>query len=163
MRPATLALLAMLATTAQAATSPDEMLADPTLEARARALGHELRCLVCQNQSIDDSNAPLARDLRVLVRERLKAGDSDAQVMRFVEDRYGEFVLLRPPLSWRTIILWASPVLALIVAVWMTAQAWRRRQMPAAAPNAPAPLSPDEEEKLRSILAENEGEPPVRD
>jgi cytochrome c-type biogenesis protein CcmH len=99
-----------------------------------------------------------------LVRERLKAGDSDAQVMQFVEDRYGEFVLLRPPLSWRTLVLWASPILALIVAVWMTAQAWRRRQMPAAAPDGAAgSLSADEEEKLRAILAENEGEPPGRD
>jgi cytochrome c-type biogenesis protein CcmH len=156
-------LLAAMTGATALAVQPDEIMQDPALEARARAISAELRCLVCQNQSIDDSNAPLARDLRVLVRERLKAGDSDAQVMRFVEDRYGEFVLLRPPLSWRTIILWASPVLALIVAVWMTAQAWRRRQMPAAAPDAPAPLSPDEEEKLRSILAENEGEPPVRD
>jgi cytochrome c-type biogenesis protein CcmH len=146
------------------AVEPDEIMQDPALEARARALSSGLRCLVCQNQSIDDSNAPLARDLRVLVRERLKAGDSDAQVMQFVEDRYGEFVLLRPPLSWRTVVLWASPILALIVAVWMTAQAWRRRQMPAAATSgATAPLSADEEEKLRAILAENEGEPPGRD
>ena len=134
----------------------------PQLEARAREISAGLRCLVCQNQSIDDSNAPLARDLRLLVRERLKAGDSDAQVMRFVEDRYGEFVLLRPPLSWRTIVLWVAPMLALLVAVWMTARAWRRRQ-PLAADAAVAPLSPDEEEQLRSILAENEGEPPVRD
>jgi cytochrome c-type biogenesis protein CcmH len=153
---------AVLAAGAAFAVEPDEIMQDPALEARARALSAGLRCLVCQNQSIDDSNAPLARDLRVLVRERLKAGDSDAQVMQFVEDRYGEFVLLRPPLSWRTVVLWASPILALIVAVWMTAQAWRRRQMPAA-PSAAAPLSADEEEKLRAILAENEGEPPVRD
>jgi cytochrome c-type biogenesis protein CcmH len=97
-----------------------------------------------------------------LVRERLKAGDSDAQVMRFVEDRYGEFVLLNPPLSWRTIVLWVAPLLALIVAVWMTALAWRRRQPRAADATVP-PLSPDEEGKLRSILAESEVEPPVRD
>jgi cytochrome c-type biogenesis protein CcmH len=146
------------------AVDPDEIMQDPALEARARALSAGLRCLVCQNQSIDDSNAPLARDLRLLVRERLKAGDSDAQVMQFVEDRYGEFVLLRPPLSWRTVVLWGSPILALIVAVWMTAQAWRRRQLPAGASGgAAAPLSADEEEKLRAILAENEGEPPGRD
>jgi cytochrome c-type biogenesis protein CcmH len=146
------------------AVEPDEILKDPALEARARALSAGLRCLVCQNQSIDDSNAPLARDLRVLVRERLKEGYSDAQVMQYVEDRYGEFVLLRPPLSWRTVVLWASPILALIVAVWMTAQAWRRRQMPATAQGATvAPLSADEEEKLRAILAENEGEPAGRD
>jgi cytochrome c-type biogenesis protein CcmH len=154
----------LLAVGVALAVEPDEIMQDPALEARARALSAGLRCLVCQNQSIDDSNAPLARDLRVLVRERLKAGDSDAQVMQFVEDRYGEFVLLRPPLSWRTLVLWASPILALIVAVWMTAQAWRRRQMPAAAPDGAAgSLSADEEEKLRAILAENEGEPPGRD
>jgi cytochrome c-type biogenesis protein CcmH len=154
----------LLAAGAALAVEPDEILQDPALEARARALSAGLRCLVCQNQSIDDSNAPLARDLRVLVRERLKEGYSDAQVMQFVEDRYGEFVLLRPPLSWRTVVLWASPILALLVAVWMTAQAWRRRQLPEAAPGgAIVPLSADEEEKLRAILAENEGEPPGRD
>ena len=87
-----------MASTAALAVEPDEILNDPALEARARADLPGLRCLVCQNQSIDDSNAPLARDLRLLVRERLKAGDSDAQVLRFVEDRYGEFVLLNPPL-----------------------------------------------------------------
>ena len=96
------------------------------------------------------------------MRERLKAGDSDAQVMRFVEDRYGEFVLLNPPLSWRTVLLWLAPLLALLAAVWTTARAWRRRQ-PLVANATPAPLSADEEDKLRSILAENEGEPPVRD
>jgi cytochrome c-type biogenesis protein CcmH len=155
---------ALLAAGTALAVEPDEILQDPALEARARALSAGLRCLVCQNQSIDDSSAPLARDLRVLVRERLKEGYSDAQVMQYVEDRYGEFVLLRPPLSWRTVVLWASPILALIVAVWMTARAWRRRQLPAAAPGgAVAPLSADEEEKLRAILADNEGEPPGRD
>jgi cytochrome c-type biogenesis protein CcmH len=144
------------------AVEPDEILPDAALEARARALSSGLRCLVCQNQSIDDSNAPLARDLRLLVRERLKAGDSDAQVMRFVEDRYGEFVLLNPPLSWRTVLLWLAPLVALLAAIWTTAQAWRRRQPQAASP-AVTPLSDDEESKLRAILAENEGEPPIRD
>jgi len=158
-----LALVALaFAGGAALAVEPDEILPDATLEARAREISSGLRCLVCQNQSIDDSNAPLARDLRLLVRERLKAGDSDAQVMRFVEDRYGEFVLLKPPLSWRTVVLWVAPLLALIVAVWMTARAWRRRQ-PLAADVTVAPLSPDEESKLRSILAESEIEPPVRD
>ena len=144
------------------AVEPDEILNDPALEARARHISAGLRCLVCQNQSIDDSNAPLARDLRLLVRERLKAGDSDGQVMRFVEDRYGEFVLLSPPLSWRTVLLWAAPLLALLVAVWTTARAWRRRRE-GAADAAVAPLSDDEEIKLRSILAESETEPPRRD
>jgi len=158
-----LALVALaFAGGAALAVEPDEILPEATLEARAREISSGLRCLVCQNQSIDDSNAPLARDLRLLVRERLKAGDSDAQVMRFVEDRYGEFVLLKPPLSWRTVVLWVAPLLALIVAVWMTARAWRRRQ-PLAADVTVAPLSPDEESKLRSILAESEIEPPVRD
>jgi cytochrome c-type biogenesis protein CcmH len=158
-----LALVAVIfAGSAALAVEPDEILPDTALEARAREISSGLRCLVCQNQSIDDSNAPLARDLRLLVRERLKAGDSDAQVMRFVEDRYGEFVLLNPPLSWRTVMLWVAPLLALIAAVWMTARAWRRRQ-PQAANAIIAPLSPDEESKLRSILAESEIEPPVRD
>jgi len=153
---------AVLASSAALAVEPDEILPNAALEARAREISSGLRCLVCQNQSIDDSNAPLARDLRLLVRERLKAGDSDAQVMRFVEDRYGEFVLLNPPLSWRTVMLWVAPLLALIAAVWMTARAWRRRQ-PQAANATITPLSPDEESKLRSILAESEIEPPVRD
>ncbi len=154
----------MMIAGAALAVEPDEIMSDPALEARARAISSGLRCLVCQNQSIDDSNAPLARDLRLLVRERLKAGDSDAAVMQFVEDRYGEFVLLRPPLSWRTLLLWLSPLAALLVAVWMTARAWQRRQPQASTAGEGAmPLSADEEERLRSILAENEGEPPLRD
>lgn len=92
------------------AVEPDEMLKDPALEARARAISRELRCLVCQNQSIDDSNAGLAHDLRVLVRERLKAGDSDAQVMAFITARYGDFVLLRPPFKPTTYVLWLGPL-----------------------------------------------------
>ena len=91
------------------AVQPDEMLPDPVLEARARALSKELRCMVCQNKSIDDSDAPLAHDLRVLVRDRLKAGDSDAQVLDFLVARYGEFVLLKPRLSWHTAALWGLP------------------------------------------------------
>jgi len=158
-------LAAMVTVGAAFAVEPDEILPDPTLEARARAISSELRCLVCQNQSIDDSNAPLARDLRLLVRERLKAGDSDGEVLRFVEDRYGEFVLLRPPLSWHTLLLWIAPVLALIIAVWATARAWRRKQAAAAATPSLAvePLTSDEEDRLREILAENEGDPPIRD
>jgi len=96
------------------AVQPDEMLQDPALEARARALSHELRCMVCQNQSIDDSDAPLARDLRVLVRERLTAGDSDRQVIDFLVARYGEFVLLKPVFAWHTAILWAMPGVLLL-------------------------------------------------
>jgi cytochrome c-type biogenesis protein CcmH len=97
------------------AVQPDEMLPDPALEARARALSRELRCMVCQNQSIDDSDAPLARDLRILVRERLKAGDGDRQVLDFLTARYGEFVLLKPRLSWHTAALWGTPAAVLIL------------------------------------------------
>ena len=97
------------------AVEPDEVLSDPALEVRARALSKELRCMVCQNQSIDDSEAPLARDLRILVRERLQAGDSDRQVIDFLVARYGEFVLLRPRFSWHTALLWFGPATMLIV------------------------------------------------
>jgi cytochrome c-type biogenesis protein CcmH len=95
------------------AVQPDEILSDPNLEARARLLSKELRCMVCQNQSIDDSDAPLARDLRVLVRDRLKAGDSDADVLHYLTARYGDFVLLRPPFRWRTALLWLGPLMLL--------------------------------------------------
>src|ERR1700680_1304367 len=107
-------MVLQFATTA-VAVQPDEMLADPKLEARARTLSRELRCMVCQNQSIDDSEAPLAGDLRVLVRERLKAGDSDTQVLDFLVARYGEFVLLKPRLSWHTAALWGLPPTVLLV------------------------------------------------
>jgi cytochrome c-type biogenesis protein CcmH len=108
------ALLLLLAGPAAAATSPVEMLPDAALEARARALGKELRCLVCQNQSIDDSDADLARDLRQIVRERLVAGDSDAQVIAYVTQRYGDFVLLKPPVKPSTWLLWFGPALVLV-------------------------------------------------
>src|SRR6266508_2633369 len=100
--------------TVAVAVQPDEVLADPKLEARARALSRELRCMVCQNQSIDDSDAPLARDLRLLVRERIATGDSDGQVIDFLVARYGEFVLLKPRLERHTLLLWLLPPLALI-------------------------------------------------
>src|SRR5512142_1305724 len=108
------ALFALLAPGAAFAVRPDEMLKDPVLEARARHLSEELRCMVCQNQSIDDSEAPLAHDLRVLVRQRLEAGDSDGQVLDYLVARYGEFVLLRPPLKSYTLLLWGLPPLALL-------------------------------------------------
>src|SRR5436190_12637052 len=98
-----------LTSPAALAVQPDEILSDSGLEARARNLSRELRCMVCQNQSIDDSEAPLARDLRLLVRERLKAGDTDRQVLDFLTARYGEFVLLKPPLAWHTVLLWFAP------------------------------------------------------
>jgi len=109
------ALLALLAVPTAIAVEPDEIISDPPLEARARALSKELRCMVCQNQSIDDSEAPLARDLRVLVRERLQMGESDQQVIDFLVARYGEFVLLRPRFSWHTALLWLGPVTILII------------------------------------------------
>src|SRR3954469_4215547 len=107
---AVVALALSLNVTRASAVQPDEVLSDTVLEARARALSKELRCMVCQNQSIDDSDAPLARDLRLLVRERLQAGDSDAQVIDFLVARYGEFVLLKPRLSGHTAILWVMPL-----------------------------------------------------
>src|SRR5271166_6994051 len=123
-----LLLLVLCWPLAAQAVQPDEMLSDPQLEARARALSRELRCMVCQNQSIDDSEAPLARDLRILVRERLRAGDSDPQVMNFLVSRYGEFVLLRPPFEWHTAILWLTPVLALLAGAIALLAALRRRR-----------------------------------
>src|SRR3954463_11503940 len=105
-------LCALLSLSPAIAVQPDEVLPDSALEARARTLSRELRCMVCQNQSIDDSDAPLARDLRLLVRERLTAGDSDAQVEDFLVARYGNFVLLKPPFEWHTALLWLTPAAA---------------------------------------------------
>src|SRR6267378_5358052 len=110
------------------AVQPDEILTDPALEGRARTLSKELRCMVCQNQSIDDSDAPLARDLRLLVRERLKAGDSDAQVLDFLTARYGQFVLLRPRFGWDTALLWGAPAGVLLVGGLAIVMALRRRK-----------------------------------
>ena len=132
-----------------AAVQPDEILKDPALEARAREISKELRCLVCQNQSIDDSDAPLARDLRILVRDRLKAGDSDEQVMGFVVERYGDFVLLRPPFKSYTAILWAGPALFLIAGVGGVA-IWHRRRRTAV--RETAPLSADEKARVDALL-----------
>ncbi|NPU15252.1 cytochrome c-type biogenesis protein CcmH [Bradyrhizobium sp. 83012] len=136
------------------AVLPDEMLRDERLEARARALGQELRCVVCQNQSIDDSNAPLAHDLRVLLRDRLQAGDSDRQAVDFLVARYGNFVLLKPPLQWNTIPLWIGPLLALLSAIVVFGRYVRRASANAAAPETErtAPLSADELEAIEAIL-----------
>jgi cytochrome c-type biogenesis protein CcmH len=133
---------------------PAERLRDPALEARAQAIGRELRCLVCQNQSIEDSDAPLARDLRRIVREQVAAGQSNAEVMRFVHDRYGDFVLLRPRLTAATALLWATPALALGGGALLIL-AMRRRQAAEAALAAPE-LSEAERARLRA--AERDGE-----
>src|SRR5258707_3039269 len=109
------AVLSLAILSPAVALGPDEVLSDPALEARARSLSKELRCMVCQNQSIDDSDAPLARDLRILVRERLQAGESDQQVINFLVARYGEFVLLRPRFSWHTALLWLAPAAGLLI------------------------------------------------
>ncbi len=133
------------------AVEPDEVLKDPTLEARARALSKELRCMVCQNELIDDSEAPLAHDLRVLVRDRLKAGESDAQVIDFLVARYGEFVLLKPRLSWHTAALWGLPPAVLLVGIAIMIVFVRRRS--AAPPSAEsANLTAAEESRLSELL-----------
>ncbi|WP_119274911.1 cytochrome c-type biogenesis protein [Taklimakanibacter deserti] len=139
--------LLMIAILPAKAVQPDEILSDPALESRARALSEGLRCLVCQNQSIDDSNAPLARDLRILIRERLKAGDSDAQAIDFVVARYGDFVLLRPRFTPETWLLWIGPFALLLVAG--TFLFLRRRRGGNEAEKA---LAPEEEAALKRAL-----------
>jgi len=143
-------LAALLISSAARAVEPNEMLADPGLEARARALSKELRCMVCQNQSIDDSEAPLAHDLRVLVRERLKAGDSDTQVLDYLVARYGEFVLLRPLFVWHNAVLWGLPPAGLLIGIIAIVIVLRRRQhaRTSETPN----LSAGEEARLSELL-----------
>jgi cytochrome c-type biogenesis protein CcmH len=142
-------LLAMLSLPALA-VEPNERLADPVLEARARALSEELRCLVCQNESIDQSAAPLAHDLRVLLRERIQAGDSDAQAVKFLTDRYGDFVLLKPPVEPATYVLWFGPLALLVVAAAGGVVYLRRRKTVPAA----AALSAAETKHLERLLKE---------
>lgn len=136
------------------AVLPDEIMTDPAKEARARELSKELRCMVCQNQSIDDSEAPLARDLRLLVRERISAGDSDRQVIDFLVARYGEFVLLKPRLNEHTLVLWLTPPLALLLGGFALWRLGRRKGNPAAGGGDSGPgLTPDEEARLERLLA----------
>jgi cytochrome c-type biogenesis protein CcmH len=139
------AALIFLATPA-AAVQPDEILSDPTLEARARALSTGLRCLVCQNQSIDESDAPLARDLRLLIREQLQQNRTDAQVLDFVVARYGDYVLLKPRLQGGTLVLWLAPF-ALLAGAGVYLYARRQRPVP-----APDSLTQGEEQRLRALL-----------
>jgi cytochrome c-type biogenesis protein CcmH len=137
---------------------PDELFADPTLEARARGISAQLRCMVCQNQSIDDSDAPLARDLRVLVRERLKDGDSDDAVRIYLTARYGDFILLKPPLKWETALLWIGPgVLLLIGAAALVV--WTKRGRPLA--TARQDLSGEERAALEVLLARSDSVDPA--
>jgi len=139
--------LCLLAGPALAVGLPSEMLRDPALEQRARDIGHELRCLVCQNQSIEESEADLARDLRRIVRERVAMGEDNAQVVSYVHDRYGDFVLLRPPFTAATALLWGAPFVALGGGLAAILLLRRRRPDPLAV----APLSPDEQARLVAL------------
>jgi cytochrome c-type biogenesis protein CcmH len=147
LRLAVLFACLMLLTPAYA-VEPGEVMADPALEARARNLSADLRCLVCQNQSIDDSHAPLAKDLRLLVRERLAAGDSDEQVRTYLVQRYGDFVLLKPPLRIGTLLLWGAPLMVLLAGGFGLLLASRRRVSVAATSS----LSADEQARLDKLL-----------
>ena len=152
-----LIVLALLSPAPAWAVQPDEVLSDPALEARARSLSKELRCMVCQNQSIDDSDAPLARDLRILVRERLQAGESDQQVINFLVARYGEFVLLRPRFSWHTALLWLAPGAVLLIGacgVLVLARRYRAGSERATAEREK--LTPAEAARLSEILSQGE-------
>jgi cytochrome c-type biogenesis protein CcmH len=150
---AAMCFLAVLGLSSAHAVQPDEIMSDPAKETRARDLSRELRCMVCQNQSIDDSEAPLARDLRLLVRERIAAGDSDSQVIDFLVARYGEFVLLRPRFEQQTLLLWLIPPLVLVgggLALWM-----QSRRRPKAGEAASPALTADEEARLRQLMAQD--------
>lgn len=150
LRSVILGLLALMlsAVVVPAAESIDPVLTDPAAEARAVEIGRSLRCLVCQNQSIEDSNAPLARDLRVIVRERVAAGDSDTQVRDFLVARYGDWLLLKPPFKAETLILWIAPIVFLLIGV-VVVRRTMTRQRPAA-----APLSAAEEAKIADLIDE---------
>ena len=157
LRIAFLALVVALgAPIAAHAVQPDEMLADPKLEHRARDISGGVRCMVCQNENIDDSNAPLARDLRLLVRERLKKGDSDDQVRDYLVARYGDFVLLKPPLKPDTLVLWITPALVLLGAAAFTIARMRGRNM---APTAA--LTQEERAELDRLVAKSDGDAPI--
>jgi cytochrome c-type biogenesis protein CcmH len=151
--------LALLDAPNALAVQPDEILTDPSLEARARGLSKELRCMVCQNQSIDDSDAPLARDLRLLVRDRLKGGDSDQQVLDFLVARYGNFVLLKPPFNWHTALLWLGPPAVLLggaLVLVLIARRRNRRGVADAAKPEGGSLTVAEETRLARLIKPGE-------
>jgi len=141
------------------AVQPDEILTDPAMESRARELSRELRCMVCQNQSIDDSDAPLARDLRLLVRERLKAGDSDRQVLDFLTERYGQFVLLKPRFAWDTAVLWLAPLAVLLLGGFGLLSLLRRPNR-TEVPVGEQPLTEAERARLSTLLDERKSSTP---
>ncbi|MBA9033953.1 cytochrome c-type biogenesis protein [Rhizobium leguminosarum] len=151
MRRLLLAFALLLMAAPAFAVNPDEVLADPALEARARALSAELRCMVCQNQSIDDSNADLAKDLRLLVRERITDGDSDEAVLNYIVSRYGEFVLLKPRVGMKTVLLWGAPVL-LVLAGGLSLLVFARNR--AGKPTG-SKLTADEQARLSELLRED--------
>ena len=142
--------LSIIFATSAFAVEPDEVLDDPVLEERARIISVDLRCLVCQNQSIDGSNADLARDLRVLVRKRLVAGDSNEEVFAYIVSRYGDFVLLKPSFSFKNLLLWITPALVLFIFAFVAFRKWRMTDDN----NVNAPLSQDEKDKLKQLLNE---------
>lgn len=150
-----LAILLLIPVTAQA-VRVDEMLSDPALEARARAISEQLRCLVCQNESIDESDAPLAHDLRVLLRQRLLAGDTDEQAKQYIVARYGDYVLLKPPLNASTVPLWLGPLLLFSAAMGGAAMFYRRRA------TAESPIDDLEEKKL-ALLIDEKQQPPAKE
>ena len=154
-RAALLAVLASVLCAPVAAVEPDEILADPGLEDRARAISKQLRCLVCQNQSIDDSDAPLARDLRIVVRERLTTGASDDEVIRFVAERYGDFVLLSPPFKATTYALWLGPAAILLIGAAAVVAFLRRRRY-VAVPGDVSALSEQDRARLERLLDRDE-------
>ena len=148
-----LALLLLLAPVAGFAVEPNEQLKNPELEARARAISAELRCLVCQNETIDESGASLAHDIRVLLRERLTAGDTDEQAIQAIVNRYGEFVLLNPPVRPATYLLWFGPAAILLLGLFGTAVWLRRRDV---SQETARPLTADERRRLEAMLRESE-------
>ncbi len=136
--------------TAHAVSDPSELLSNPAQEARAEAIGHQLRCLVCQNESIEDSNADLARDIRTIIRQQVVAGQTNQQIIAYMVQRYGTFILLKPPLDPMTALLWGTPIIALLIGLGIACFAvWRQRRQPAP---GPAPLSEAERARLENLL-----------